>query len=172
VQAVDNAGNEQATGNNQVEVIFETSAPTVSGFALKGNYTNSLLYFNGIPAEDDQVVKVAGIFNDTGGSPGTLLVQFSDTGVAGSWGVYPGSGITNTIDAGNNWAAGTYKTISASAISQDITNSWRFATPDGLKTLHVRVKDAAGNILGYPGFVPVNLSNSGGGLGNIASLSR
>ncbi|PIP30970.1 hypothetical protein COX25_01895, partial [bacterium (Candidatus Howlettbacteria) CG23_combo_of_CG06-09_8_20_14_all_37_9] len=87
-----------------------------------------------------RIVTASGIYNDLGGSSGSLDIQFSEDGI--NWGVYHGSGTTN--DKATDWEYKTTK--NKSGTSQDVANAWYLEGSDGNKTVYVRTRDGAGNV--------------------------
>jgi len=132
---------------------FDGSAPTPGPTTLYGIGTSpngglsSYLNAASNPPGDAQIVNVKGIFDDSSRIVWTntpqLKVQFSENKT--DWGVY--NGTVNYTTGGANWSdSHSWTTINPSSTSQTISNAWRFATPDGQKTLYVRLSDAAGNV--------------------------
>lgn len=140
VRATDDQGRQSnwvSYGGNAEDVAdftVEQTNPTISSFVINDNAEYA--------KADTRIATVKGVFNDSGGSSGTLQVQFSQDGI--NWGAYSGSGTTNNIS--NDWGASTFKTITAGAGTQSISNAWYLEGVDGQKTIYVRVKDNAGNL--------------------------
>jgi uncharacterized protein (TIGR02145 family) len=118
-----------------VDFKVDATNPTISSFRLNdyANYANA----------NNRVVKATGIYNDSGGSSGTLKVQFSEDQV--NWGVYSGSGTTN--NKSTDWTY--FTTVTASGTAQDINGAWYLEGSDGGKYLYVRSMDNAGNVAGW-----------------------
>ena len=129
----------------------------LSGFTLYGNVLGSSIYVNN--THDLQVVKAAATFGDNI-SGNTLQIQFSENGT--DWGAYNGS--VNFTTGGDTWAADTYKqfTLSGTSTLWTVTDAWKFSTPDALKNLYARVRDAACNTADIV-IITTGLSNNGGG---------
>lgn len=134
VRSKDGAGRQSAWSATSTAFTVDQTPPTVTSFQINSGAQYA--------SASTRIVTASGIFNDTGGSSGTLDVQFSEDGT--NWGIYS-SGTTN--NKATDWTNKT--TVTASGNSQSIPNAWYLEGTDGAKTIYVRTRDAAGNLSGF-----------------------